>query len=175
MGNPCLYDHPYQSPQLPLWEPSEVEWYVIIRDSPPVRRRKPRGRIVLIQPPRWANDALGSFHLSTCHRQTDLLLVFVDMQDQNLDLLTDGNHLTRMGDFGKAQLTCVDQSIYPSFIIFSRKSFGASTSQSEPQPRIQFSISSVSPICAVHSHPSAVSIICCDGCQSVSLTRFVTQ
>ena len=59
VGNPRLYDHPYQSPQLPLWEPGEVEWFVIIRDSPPVRRRKRRGRVLLIQPPLLANDALG--------------------------------------------------------------------------------------------------------------------
>jgi putative transposase len=59
VGNPRLYDHPYQSPQLPLWEPGDVEWFVIIRDSPPVRRRKRRGRIVLIQPPLWANVSQG--------------------------------------------------------------------------------------------------------------------
>jgi hypothetical protein len=57
VGNPRLYDHPYQSPQLPLWEPGEVEWFVIIRNAPPLRRRKRRGRIVLIQPPLWANEA----------------------------------------------------------------------------------------------------------------------
>ena len=59
VGNPRVYDHPYQSPQLPLWEPGEVEWYVIIRTDPPVRRRKSRGRIVLIQPPLWEISALG--------------------------------------------------------------------------------------------------------------------
>lgn len=59
VGNPRLYDHPYQSPQLPLWEKGEVEWYVIIRTDPPVRRRQSRGRIFLIQPPLWANNALG--------------------------------------------------------------------------------------------------------------------
>lgn len=53
VGNPRVYDHPYQSPQRQLWEPGEVEWYVIIRTDPPVRRRKSRGRIVLIQPPLW--------------------------------------------------------------------------------------------------------------------------
>jgi len=30
VGNPRLYQHPYQTPQLPLWEPGEVEWHVII-------------------------------------------------------------------------------------------------------------------------------------------------
>ena len=51
VGNPRLYDHPYQSPQLPLWGPDEVEWFVIIRNTPPVRRRRKKGRVVLIQPP----------------------------------------------------------------------------------------------------------------------------
>ena len=34
VGNPQMTDHPYQSPQLPLWEPGEVEWFVIIRAGP---------------------------------------------------------------------------------------------------------------------------------------------
>jgi putative transposase len=34
VGNPRLYDHPYQSPQLELWSPGEVEWFVIIRANP---------------------------------------------------------------------------------------------------------------------------------------------
>ena len=55
VGNPRLYDHPYHSPQLPLWEPGEVEWLVIICGSPPLRRRRPRGRIVLIQPPLFSD------------------------------------------------------------------------------------------------------------------------
>lgn len=59
VGNPRLYDHPYQSSQMPLWEPGEVEWYVIIRADPPMRRRKNRGRTVLIQPPLWEDSALG--------------------------------------------------------------------------------------------------------------------
>src|SRR5437016_3866357 len=49
-------------------------------------------------------------------------------------------------------------------ITFSRNGCGASTSQSAPQPRIQFSISSVSPIHAVHSHPSDVVVMVCEGC-----------
>lgn len=40
VGNPRLYEHPYQSPQLPLFEPGEVEWHVIIRCDAPNRRRK---------------------------------------------------------------------------------------------------------------------------------------
>jgi hypothetical protein len=59
VGNPRLYDHPYQSPQLPLWEKDEVEWYVIMRTDPPVRRRRGKGRIVLIQPLLWANVLQG--------------------------------------------------------------------------------------------------------------------
>ncbi len=55
VGNPRLYDHPYQSPQPSLWEPGEVEWYVIIRTDPPVRRRKRKGQIVLITPPLFAD------------------------------------------------------------------------------------------------------------------------
>ncbi len=59
VGNPRLYDHPYHSPQQPLWEPGEVEWYVIMCTDPPVLRRKRRGRIVLIQSPLWANVSQG--------------------------------------------------------------------------------------------------------------------
>jgi hypothetical protein len=51
VGNPHLYDHPYYSPQLSLWEPGEVEWYVIIRTDPPARRRKGKGRVFIMQPP----------------------------------------------------------------------------------------------------------------------------
>ncbi len=51
VGNPRLYDHPYQSPQIPLWEPGEVEWPVILRCDPPGPRRKRMGRIFVIQPP----------------------------------------------------------------------------------------------------------------------------
>jgi transposase InsO family protein len=58
VGNPRLYQHPYQSPQLPLWEPGEVEWYVIVHTDPPLRR-KPRGRILLIQPPLFADGTQG--------------------------------------------------------------------------------------------------------------------
>ncbi len=49
VGNPRLYHHPYQSPQLPLWEPGEVEWHVIIRCEPPTRRQKRRRHPVVIQ------------------------------------------------------------------------------------------------------------------------------
>jgi putative transposase len=59
VGNPRLFDHSYQSPQLPLWEPGEVEWFVIIRTDPPMRRRRRRGRLMLLQPPLWEQSALG--------------------------------------------------------------------------------------------------------------------
>lgn len=49
VGNPRLYDHPYQSPQLPLFEEGSVEWHVIIRCEPPVRRRRRKQRSVVIQ------------------------------------------------------------------------------------------------------------------------------
>ncbi len=51
IGNPRFYQHPYQSPQQELWEPGEVEWFVIIRTDPPTRRRKPRQRFVVMQLP----------------------------------------------------------------------------------------------------------------------------
>jgi hypothetical protein len=50
VGYPRLYQHRYQSSQLELWQPGEVEWFVIIRDWAPVRRRRGRSRIVVIQP-----------------------------------------------------------------------------------------------------------------------------
>ncbi len=51
VGNPRLYQHPYQTPQLSLWEPSEVEWHVIIRCESKTRRRKRTTHIVVMQPP----------------------------------------------------------------------------------------------------------------------------
>ena len=59
MGNPRLYDHRYQSAQLELWKPGEVEWFVIIRESAPVRRRKRASRIVVLQPPLFADGTQG--------------------------------------------------------------------------------------------------------------------
>ncbi len=59
IGNPRLYQHPYQSAQLELWKPGEVEWFVIIRESAPVRRRKRTSRIVVIQPPLLPNGTQG--------------------------------------------------------------------------------------------------------------------
>jgi transposase InsO family protein len=53
ISNPRLYDHPYQSPQLPLWKPGEVEWFVILRADSKARRRRKKGHLLLIQPPLW--------------------------------------------------------------------------------------------------------------------------
>ena len=49
VGNPRLYEHPYRSLQQPLWTPGEVEWHVIIRTHPSGRRRKRKGRVIMIQ------------------------------------------------------------------------------------------------------------------------------
>jgi hypothetical protein len=59
VGNPRLYDHPYQSPQLSLWNADEVEWFVIIRKEPGTQRHKRKGHIVVFQPPLWTDGALG--------------------------------------------------------------------------------------------------------------------
>jgi transposase len=40
VGNPRLYEHPFPSAQLSLWEPGEVEWHVIIACQPYSPRRK---------------------------------------------------------------------------------------------------------------------------------------
>ena len=60
VGNPRFYQHPYQSPQQELWEEGSVEWFVIIRDSPPVRHGKRKGRLVAVQLP-----LLASWHAGT--------------------------------------------------------------------------------------------------------------
>src|SRR5947199_6373998 len=59
VGNPRLYDHPYQSPQLELWPPQVVEWFVIIQATPygPRPRRKRATRILVMQAPLEASDA----------------------------------------------------------------------------------------------------------------------
>lgn len=51
VGNPRLYRHPYQSSQLPLWEPGAVEWHVIIRCESQSRRRKHVVRSFIVQVP----------------------------------------------------------------------------------------------------------------------------
>ena len=49
VGNPRLYDHPYQSPQLSLWEAGEIEWHVIIRCESATRRRRRKVRPIVFQ------------------------------------------------------------------------------------------------------------------------------
>jgi transposase InsO family protein len=49
VGNPRFYRHPYQSPQQELWQAGSVEWFVIIRNAPPVRRRIRKSRLVVMQ------------------------------------------------------------------------------------------------------------------------------
>jgi hypothetical protein len=53
VGNPRLYDHPYQSPQVDLWPQGQVEWFVIIKAAPygPRKRSKRSGRVIVMQPP----------------------------------------------------------------------------------------------------------------------------
>jgi hypothetical protein len=59
VGNPRLYEHPYQSSQLELWPPQAVEWFVILQAIPygPRPRRKRATRILVMQPPLLAEDA----------------------------------------------------------------------------------------------------------------------
>jgi hypothetical protein len=59
VGNPRFYRHPYQSPQQELWGPGEVEWFVIIRNAPPVRRRRRKSRLVVMQLPLLADGTQG--------------------------------------------------------------------------------------------------------------------
>jgi hypothetical protein len=49
VGNPRILRHPYQSPQQELWQAGSVEWFVIIRNAPPVRRRIRKSRLVVLQ------------------------------------------------------------------------------------------------------------------------------
>jgi hypothetical protein len=48
VGNPRFYRHPYQSLQQELWPQGSVEWFVIIRNAPPVRRRRHKSRLVMM-------------------------------------------------------------------------------------------------------------------------------
>ena len=60
VGNPRLYDHPYQSPQLELWSTSEVEWYMIIQaNSYGSRPRRKKKRIVILQLPLLPDGTQG--------------------------------------------------------------------------------------------------------------------
>jgi len=51
VGNPRLYQHPYQSPQQQLWKPGEVEWFVILRCEPKTPRRRRIIRSFVVQLP----------------------------------------------------------------------------------------------------------------------------
>ncbi len=58
-GNARLYDHPYRSAQLPLWEDAAVEWYLILRADPYGPRRKKK-RLVFLQMPLFREyDGIG--------------------------------------------------------------------------------------------------------------------
>jgi hypothetical protein len=59
VGNPRLFLHPYQSAQQELWEPGTVDWFVIIRTNPPVRRRRSKGRLVIVQLPLLPDGTQG--------------------------------------------------------------------------------------------------------------------
>ncbi len=59
VGNPRFYRHPYQSPQQELWEAGSVEWFVIMRHAPPVRGRKRKSRLVVMQPPLLLDSSEG--------------------------------------------------------------------------------------------------------------------
>ena len=50
IGNPRLYNHPYQSTQSELWPTGSVEWYLILRAQPYGPRRKKR-HLVFLQLP----------------------------------------------------------------------------------------------------------------------------
>jgi putative transposase len=59
VGKPHLYDHPYRSPQLPLWKPGEVEWFVILRTKSPARRKRRKSRVMVIQPPLFVDETVN--------------------------------------------------------------------------------------------------------------------
>lgn len=59
VGNPRLYDHPYQNLQMALWQPGDVEWHVIIRTDPKARRQKRKSHMVLIWPRLFADEIQG--------------------------------------------------------------------------------------------------------------------
>ncbi len=60
VGNPRLFHHPYPSAQPELWEPGEVEWFVIIRTNPPTRRRKLSHRLLVVQLPLLPDGTQGA-------------------------------------------------------------------------------------------------------------------
>ncbi len=54
--DPHLFDTPFRSPQLPLWELGEGEWLKVVR-RPPRAPRRPHLPIVAVQEPLFALDA----------------------------------------------------------------------------------------------------------------------
>lgn len=58
VGNPRLFRHPYPSSQLELWEPGEVEWFVIIRARLSTRHWKSQSRMVVVQLPLLAEGTI---------------------------------------------------------------------------------------------------------------------
>jgi transposase InsO family protein len=59
VGNPKLFQHPYQSAQLELWEADQVEWFVILRAKPygSRPRQKRKGLLFLFQLPLLVEEA----------------------------------------------------------------------------------------------------------------------
>ena len=53
VANPRLYDHPNPRPQLDLWPPQAVEWFVILKAAPYGQRPRHKrvARILVMQPP----------------------------------------------------------------------------------------------------------------------------
>jgi putative transposase len=59
VGNPRQYDHDFQSPQLELWEPGEIEWFVVMRARPYGPRPRHKAKILAFQPPIFPDEASG--------------------------------------------------------------------------------------------------------------------
>src|SRR5258708_4364206 len=53
VGNPRLYEHPNPRPQLDLWPPQAVEWFMILKAAPYGQRPRHKrvARILVMQPP----------------------------------------------------------------------------------------------------------------------------
>jgi hypothetical protein len=72
VGNPRLYDHPYQSTQLELWPTGSVEWFVIIRAAPyGAHPRRKRGRLVFLQTPLFLEGDGTQQSQPSAHEQID--------------------------------------------------------------------------------------------------------
>jgi hypothetical protein len=61
VGNPRLFDHPDQSPQLELWPKDSVKWFVIIQVASygSLPRRKRAARVLVMQPPLLTDGTQG--------------------------------------------------------------------------------------------------------------------